>query len=83
MPLKRRLTTRRPQGKPLGRIDAEGYRLIEIDGVEYHAEDLAWVYMTGSWPARPVLHRDGNHGNNAWSNLALSPESDKQPEGAP
>lgn len=29
----------------------------------------AWFLMTGAWPEHQVDHRDGDRGNNKWSNL--------------
>lgn len=45
------------------------YTRIKIDGREYEASNLAFLYMTGAWPTKRVDHKDNNGENNAWSNL--------------
>lgn len=48
---------------------SDGYVIIKLDGVIYLAHRLAWLYMTGNWPANKVDHWDTDRSNNAWSNL--------------
>jgi hypothetical protein len=48
---------------------AKHYQLLKIDGVVYSAYRLAWLYMTGSFPAAMLDHKDGNKRNNAIDNL--------------
>ena len=49
-----------------------GYWMIHIDGRNYRAHQLAWLYMEGEW-GRPVIdHCDGDPFNNRWSNLRLA-----------
>jgi hypothetical protein len=46
-----------------------GYRKITIQGRDYAAHQLAWLYMTGKWCSALVDHRDGDRSNNRWDNL--------------
>jgi HNH endonuclease len=59
----------RVAGSIAGRLSADGYWYIGIDGRLYRASHLAWLYMTDRWPAEEVDHRDVNPGNNSWENL--------------
>lgn len=56
-------------GKVIGSDDGQGYLRIQIDGVRYKCQRLAWLYMTGEWPVYEVDHRDTNESNNIWTNL--------------
>lgn len=46
-----------------------GYIRIAIDGHDYRANRLAWLYVTGEWPENIVDHRDLDKANNKWTNL--------------
>jgi hypothetical protein len=46
-----------------------GYILISLDGKQYSAHRLAWLYMTGSFPKNLIDHKDSNKQNNIFSNL--------------
>lgn len=54
----------------------KGGRLsIRVDGVRYLASRLAWLYVTGSWPASEIDHRDCIKSNDRWLNLRLATTS--------
>lgn len=60
-------------GSVAGSFTPEGYARISItiDGNRRRlmAHSLAWLYMTGAWPAALIDHRDGNPSNNVFTNL--------------
>lgn len=56
-------------GEVAGRVATNGYIDISVDGRRYGGHRLAWLYMTGRWPANDCEHKDRVRSNNAWSNL--------------
>ena len=56
-------------GTSAGTLNAYGYVQITIDRVIYRRARLAWLYMTGEWPAGVIDHIDRNRQNDRWSNL--------------
>ena len=46
-----------------------GYMSIMVDGVNYLAHRLAWMYMTGDWPEFEIDHEDRIKTHNRWRNL--------------
>jgi hypothetical protein len=60
---------RRDVGRIAGHINSRGGKVIRADRVLYQAHRLAFLYMTGKFPALDVDHADGNPSNNRWENL--------------
>ena len=56
-------------GDVAGSKHGSGYIQISVMGRPYLAHRLAWLYVTGSWPADQIDHLDGRRDNNVFANL--------------
>lgn len=65
---------KRVVGGVAGTINSHGYRQYKLDHVLYKGANLAWLYMTGSFPPSGYVvdHIDGNRSNDSWHNLRLA-----------
>lgn len=63
-------------GKTAGFKMPIGYRAIMIDGKQQYAHRLAWLYMTGDWPAAQIDHRNGVRDDNRFSNLRAATKAE-------
>lgn len=68
--------TRRKDGKELGTIDVDGYKVIGTCGGQFKAHQLAWFYVFGSWPIGHVHHKNHIKTDNGFSNLEDLPASE-------
>jgi HNH endonuclease len=62
-------------GSSAGHLPSQGRCRISIDRRVYVAHQLAWFYMTGRWGRPTIDHRDGDAGNNCWTNLRQASRS--------
>lgn len=73
--------TRRKTGEPAGCVGKQGfdrgggYRRISVGNEEHYAHQLAWFWVTKSWPAHPLDHQDLNRDNNRFKNLRAADHS--------
>jgi hypothetical protein len=66
---KKRLSIRTPIGTVAGFKQLKGRIKIGINGKEYMAHRIIWLWMTGKWPEYEIDHRDEDQSNNRWKNL--------------
>jgi hypothetical protein len=57
------------KGDAAGSADKDGYLVISIDHKPYRAHRLAFLYMTGSFPADQTDHINHDRSDNRWANL--------------
>ena len=61
-------TTRQRAGEVAGRARPDGYIRFRVDGKEFWAHRLAWLYVHGEWPVT-VDHINRNPSDNRLANL--------------
>jgi hypothetical protein len=62
-------------GEVAGYESRNGYVVIQIDGKNYAAHRLAWLYVHGAWPPCDIDHRNGVRSDNRIDNLRLATRS--------
>lgn len=65
-------------GNLAGSIYDNGYRYIQIDGLDYRAGRLAWFFVTGEDPPGFVDHRNGVRDDDRFDNLRVATNSQNQ-----
>ncbi len=71
----------RPKVHPglAGNVNSNGYMVMKVDGYDYKAHRLVWLYVFGEWPRQEVDHKDGDRANNRLANLRdISPSHNQQ-----
>ena len=63
-------------GKEAGTPMRAGYVQVRVDYGMYRAHRLAWLYMTGEFPAADVDHINGVRSDNRWANLRAATTSE-------
>ena len=53
-------------------VETRGYISICVDRTRFFAHRLAWLYMTGEWPANMLDHINCNRSDNRFHNLRLA-----------
>lgn len=56
-------------GDVIGSLNGAGYYIMQIDHVIYLAHRLAWLYVTGAWPAHQIDHKNSIRSDNRFENL--------------
>lgn len=65
-------------GSIAGSKESKGYIQIKINMVGYKAHRLAWMYMTGEFPAIQIDHINRIKDDNRWENLRLATQGENQ-----
>lgn len=62
-------------GGRAGTVNRAGYRAISLGYMPRLEHRLAWLCVTGEWPAALIDHINGVRDDNRWSNLRLATKS--------
>jgi hypothetical protein len=55
---------------------SQGYQVIKVNGTQYRAHRLAWLYVTGEMPEQQIDHINNHRSDNRFSNLRLASHSE-------
>lgn len=56
-------------GTGAGRVGRNGYIVVRLDGLNYHAHRIVWLMVHGIWPNDEIDHINGQRSDNRLSNL--------------
>lgn len=56
-------------GTVAGSVGSHGYIKIMIDGSNYYAHRLVFLWLFGRWPAQQIDHKNHRRTDNRWTNL--------------
>jgi citrate synthase len=62
-------------GDVAGKLSFCGYVVIKIDGKEYKAHRLAWLYVHGNHPENQIDHANRNREDNRIKNIREATQS--------
>jgi hypothetical protein len=62
-------------GDVAGKVSKNGYIVIKIDGKEYKAHRLAWLYVYGLFPEKQIDHINGVRSDNRIKNIREASQS--------
>lgn len=65
-------------GDVAGSVYPNGYRYIQIDGLDYRAGRLAWFFVTGEDPIDFIDHKNKDRDDNSFDNLRVATNSQNQ-----
>jgi hypothetical protein len=75
---KKRPANRVKVGDLAGSVTGQGYREIELRGIIYRCNRLAWLFMTGEWPSGEVDHANTIEGDDRFENLRDATKAQNQ-----
>lgn len=64
-----------PKGSVAGYAQRDGYIVISINGKQYKAHRLAWLYVHGAFPDYQIDHINMKRGDNRMANLREATKS--------
>jgi len=63
------LCNRAVSGRVASTKNDSGYLMVKVQGRAYRQHRVAWLIMTGSWPAEEIDHINGDRSDNRLCNL--------------